>query len=139
MSRRAEPARHTRGFTLTTSWAALMLALLTLVFFHDVSLEGRTFVSPDATAPAGFVRMGEHSLWRDHVYPLWNPYVFLGMPSFASGTYNPLIYPPDWPVALVQRLLPLPELTWLLIYYFLAGLFTFLLAREWGANSPARK
>jgi hypothetical protein len=112
----------------------VLLALLTLVFFHDVSLEGRTFVSPDATAPAGFVRMGERSLWKDHVYPLWNPYVFLGMPSFGSGAYNPLIYPPDWPVALLQKVLPLPELTWLLLYYFLAGLFTYLLAREWGAR-----
>jgi hypothetical protein len=134
MSRRAEPAKQPRGFTLTTPWAAVLLALLTLVFFHDVSLEGRTFVSPDAVAPAGFVRMGEHSLWHDHVYPLWNPYVFLGMPSFGSGAYNPLIYPPDWPVALLQKLLPLPELTWLLLYYFLAGLFTYLLAREWGAR-----
>jgi len=134
-SRRAAPVKHARGFTLTTSWVAVVLALLTLVFFHEVSLEGRTFVSPDATAPAGFVRMGEQSLWKDHVYPLWNPYVFLGMPSFGSGAYNPLIYPPDWPVALLQRLIPaLPELTWLLLYYFLAGLFTFLLAREWGAR-----
>jgi len=134
MSRRVEPAKQPRGFTLTTPWVAVLLALLTLVFFHDVSLEGRTFVSPDATAPAGFVRIGEHSLWKEHVYPLWNPFVFLGMPSFGSGAYNPLIYPPDWPVALLQKALPLPELTWLLIYYFLAGLFTYLLAREWGAR-----
>src|SRR5262245_40473187 len=133
-SRRAEPAKQPRGFTLTTPWVAVLLALLTLVFFHDVSLEGRTFVSPDATAPAGFVRIGEQSLWKDHVYPLWNPFVFLGMPSYGSGGYNPLIYPPDWPVALLQKVLPLPELTWLLLYYFLAGLFTYLLAREWGAR-----
>jgi hypothetical protein len=134
MTRRPEPVRHAKGFTLTTSWAAVVVALLTIVFFHEVSLQGSTFVSPDATAPAGFVRIGEQSLWRDHVYPLWNPYVFLGMPSFGAGAYNPLIYPPDWPVALLQKVLPLPELTWLLLYYFLAGLFTFLLAREWGAR-----
>ena len=134
MSRKPETIRHPKGFTLTTAWAAVVVALLTLVFFHEVSLEGRTFVSPDATAPAGFVRVGEQSLWRDHVYPLWNPYVFLGMPSFGSGGYNPLIYPPDWPLAVVQKILPLPELTWLLLYYFLGGLFMFLLAREWGAR-----
>ena len=64
---------------------------------------GKTFVSPDATAPAGFVRIGEQSLWQEHVYPLWNPYVFLGMPSFGSGAYNPLIYPPDWPLALLAE------------------------------------
>ncbi len=134
MSRKPEVAKPQKGFTLTTAWVAVLLALLTLVFFHEVSLEGRTFVSPDASAPAGFVRMGEQSLWKDHVYPLWNPYVFLGMPSFGSGAYNPLIYPPDWPVALAQKLLPLPELTWLLLYYFLGALFAYLLAREWGAR-----
>ncbi len=123
------------GFTLTTAWAAAVFALLVVLFFHEVVIGGKTFVSPDTTAPAGFVRMGEQTLYQDHEYPLWNPYVFLGMPSFASGAYNPLIYPPDWPVAIVQKVLPfLPELTWMLIYYFLGGLFMYLLAREWGAR-----
>src|SRR5262245_6242253 len=130
---RRETPRPGKTRPLTTGWAAAVLALLVVVFFHEVSLQGKTFVSPDAIAPAGFVRVGEHSLYREHVYPLWNPFVFLGMPSFASGAYNPLIYPPDWPLALLQKALPLPDMTWMLLYYFLAGLFTFLLAREWGA------
>jgi hypothetical protein len=120
--------------TLSTGWAAALLGLLVVVFFHELVLGGKTFVSPDALAPAGFVRIGEQALFKDHVYPLWNPFVFLGMPSFASGAYNPYIYPPDWPVAVLQRLLPLPDMTWMLLYYFLAGVFTFLLAREWGAR-----
>src|SRR5204862_7484418 len=97
---------------------------------------GKTFTSPDAgaTGPAGFVAVGEQSLWHDHVYPLWNPYVFLGMPSFASGGYHPLIYPPDWPLALVQKVSPLPDMTWLILYYALGAWFFFLLAREWGAR-----
>src|SRR6059036_1072616 len=57
------------------------------------------------------------------------------MPSFASGTYNPLIYPPDWPLALVQKVVPLPDMTWMLLYYFLGGFFLYLLAREWGASA----
>lgn len=122
--------------TLTTRWAAIILAVLTLAFFHDVMLGGKSFVAPDTLAPAGFVRMGEKALYGEHTYPLWNPYVFLGMPSFASGTYNPLIYPPDWPLALVQKVVPLPDMTWLVLYYFLGGFFFFLLAREWGARAP---
>ena len=120
--------------TLTTKWAAVIYALLTLAFFHEVMLGGMTFVSPDATAPAGFVRVGEQMLFQQRVYPMWNPFVFLGMPSFASGAYNPLIYPPDWPLALIQRVVPMPEMTWLVLYYFLGALFCFLLAREWGAS-----
>ena len=124
-----------KPFELGTRWAAAIFALLVLVFFHDVALEGKTFVSPDAFMPAGFVRVGEQALYQEHTYPLWNPYVFLGMPSFASGAYNPLIYPPDWPLALVHRVMPLPDMTWLLLYYALGALFMFLLAREWGARS----
>lgn len=129
-ARTAAPAPRGLGH----GWAAAILALLVVVFFHEVSLGGRTFVSPDATQPLGFVRAGEQSLWQDKVYPLWNPYVFLGMPSFGSGAYNPLIYPPDWPLALIARVIPLPDLTWMLIYYVLGGVFAYLLARDWGAR-----
>jgi predicted secreted protein len=125
--------RPSTGPSLSIAWAAAIFALLTILFFHETIVGGKTFVSPDATQPAGFVRMGEQALFHDHVYPLWNPFVFLGMPSFASGAYNPLIYPPDWPLA-IAKFLPLPDLTWLLIYYFLAGFFFFLLARDWGAR-----
>jgi hypothetical protein len=131
-SRRDTPAAP--AFTLTTAWVAVVLALLTLVFFRDVMLLGKTFVSPDATAPAGFVRLGEQLLWKNHIYPLWNPFVFLGMPSFGSGAYNPLMYPPDWPLALIARVVALPEMSWLVIYYFLGALFLYQLAREWGAR-----
>ena len=127
----APPARR----PISAGWAAAILAILVAIFFHEVLVGGQTFTSPDAMAPAGFVRMGEQSLWQDHVYPLWNPFVFLGMPSFASGAYNPLIYPPDWPLALVQRVLPLPEMTWLILYYAFGAWAFFLLAREWGARA----
>ena len=131
--RRDTPAAP--AFTLSTPWVAAVLALLTLLFFRDVILLGKTFVSPDAVAPAGFVRLGEQFLWKSHIYPLWNPYVFLGMPSFASGAYNPLMYPPDWPLALLARVVALPEMSWLVLYYFLGAFFFFQLAREWGART----
>jgi len=130
----ATPATPGRPFNLTAGVAAIVLAVLTMLFFHELVFGGKTFVSPDTTQPVGFVRMGEQSLWKEHVYPLWNPFVFLGMPSFASGAYNPLIYPPDWPLALVAKVVPLPDMTWMLLYYFLGGLFMFLLARELGAR-----
>ncbi len=117
-------------------WASLAFLFVVCVVFRALVFGGQTFVSPDTTAPLGFVRVGELAL-KAGQYPLWNPYAFTGMPSFASGAYNPLIYPPDWPVALVQKVLPLPGLSWMLLYYFLAGLGTYLLARRWGASSIA--
>src|SRR5262249_47746396 len=116
--------------------ASAVFFVVLCVVFRAILLGGQTFVSPDATAPLGFVRVGEQAL-KAGVYPLWNPYVFTGMPSFASGAYNPLICPPDWPVGLVQKVLPLPDVSWMLLYYFLAGLGTYLLARSWGASQGA--
>ena len=131
--KKTAPARP--AFRLSTGWAAAVFGLLIVLFFHDLVVGGKTFVSPDALAPAGFVRIGEQTLFHEHTYPLWNPFVFLGMPSFASGAYNPYLYPPDWPLGLLQKVIPvLPDMTWMLLYYFLAGLFTFLLAREWNAS-----
>ncbi|HUK63379.1 MAG TPA: hypothetical protein VLV15_08600, partial [Dongiaceae bacterium] len=132
---RRTPAPAPRpAFRVDLRVVAVVLAVLTLVFFREVALEGLTFVSPDANQPAGFARIGAQSLAHG-VYPLWNPYVFLGMPSFGSGAYNPWIYPPDWPLALLAKVIPLPDLTWLLIYYFLGALFTALLAMELGARA----
>jgi hypothetical protein len=133
----AAALKPSRGPTLSgTAWAAILYALVVVIVFNAVVLGGQTFVSSDTTAPLGFVRVGEESLWKHGTYPLWNPYVFLGMPSYSSGAYNPLIYPPDWPVAVVQKVLPfLPGVSWMLLYYFLAGLGTFLLARSWGAST----
>jgi hypothetical protein len=129
----ARPRPTGAAFPMSLRWAAVILGVLVIGFFHALVFEGKTFGSPDAVAPAGFVRMGEKALYQEHIYPLWNPYVFLGMPSFGSGAYNPLIYPPDWPLALVAKVIPLPDMTWLLLYYFLGGLFLYLLAVEWGA------
>lgn len=132
----ARTAARTRSpLSITTGVAAIVLAVLTVLFFHELMLGGRTFVGPDANEPLGFVRVGEQSLWQDRVYPLWNPLVFLGLPSFGSGAYNPLIYPPDWPLALLGRIVPLPDMIWMILYYFLGGLFLFCLAREWGARA----
>jgi hypothetical protein len=131
---RPATAKTPRPIVLSAGWAAVVLGLLTILFFHELMIGGKTFVSPDTTQPAGFVRMGEQSLYKEHIYPLWNPFVFLGMPSFASGAYNPLIYPPDWPLALLNKVVPLPDMTWMILYYFLGAWFMFLLARELGAR-----
>jgi len=117
-------------------WSMVVLAVATLILFRDVMLLGQVFLSPDSAAPLGFVRVGEEAL-KHGVYPLWNPYVFCGMPSFASLAYNPFIYPPDLPVWLVTHALPLPSTTWLVLYYFLAGVGAYLLCREWGLGRGA--
>jgi hypothetical protein len=66
------------------------------------------------------------------VYPLWNPFIFCGMPSFASLAFNPYVYPPDWPLALLDQVVHLPQDLIILLYSYLAGFFMALLLLELG-------
>ncbi|MBI5837410.1 MAG: YfhO family protein [Candidatus Eisenbacteria bacterium] len=125
------PARNWFDFHPRTTVALVLLALA-LVFYHSLVFEGMTFGSPDTYAPASFSRIGLESIEKRHVYPLWNPFVFCGMPSFASLAFNPYIYPPDWPLALIDKVVPLPDNLIVLLYSYLAGLFMALLLLELG-------
>lgn len=112
------------------AWIAFCAFILVLwvVYFHDVFFGGNALVSPDAVAPAGVVKVGKESL-EAGVYPLWNPYVFCGMPSFASLSYNPHVYPVGLVLGAIGRVLPIPMLG-LLSYYLAGGLGLFLLLRK---------
>ena len=127
-----------RGFPLGKRPALLVSVLLVVILallFNQLVFARKVFVSPDAVAPAGFASVAEESVKRGGPYPLWNPYVFLGMPSFGSLTYNPYVYFPDVILKWIHVVLPfLPPMTWLLLYYFLGGLFTFLLLKEKGLS-----
>ncbi len=122
-------ARRTSGLDerTRTRIAYAVFALLVIVFFRAVLLEGKAFVSSDALAPAGFAHVGTEELAQGR-YPLWNPYNFAGMPSFGSLLFNPNVFWPDVLLGAVTRVLHLPVDTWLVLYYFLlgAGLLAFL-------------
>ncbi|MDI6807396.1 MAG: YfhO family protein [Candidatus Eisenbacteria bacterium] len=111
-------------------FSLLALFILFLVFFYQFIFFNKIWTSPDAQAPAGFSALGEESIKKDHTYPFWNPYVFCGMPSYGSLTYNPYVYFPNLILDAVAFLIPLPEMTWLLMYYLLGGIFLFLFLRD---------
>ncbi|MCX5800929.1 MAG: hypothetical protein NTX17_06035 [Candidatus Eisenbacteria bacterium] len=119
-------------------FVSIILVVLLALLFNQLVFARKIFVSADVVAPLGFATVAEESMKKGGPYPLWNPYVFLGMPSFSSLTYNPSVYFPDVILKGVEVVLPfLPPMTWLLIYYFLAGLFTFLLLRGGGLSLEA--
>ena len=117
---------------------SIILVVLLAVLFHPLVFGGKVLVSADAVAPAGFAAAAQQSVKEGGPYPLWNPYVFLGMPSFGSLTYNPYVYFPDVILQGIHKVLPfLPAMTWLLLYYFVAGLFMYLLLKEAGLSLEA--
>ncbi len=61
----------------------ILILVLLVVFFNKAFFQGKIFVSPDVLSPMSF-QSYLHEASKEHVFPLWIPYVFSGMPSFAS-------------------------------------------------------
>src|SRR5215475_688940 len=75
--------------------AAVAVTLGPVVYFLPALLnhlilapdDGRLFNAPLRVATAQIIRSGQ--------LPLWNPYIFGGMPLFASAQGG-LLFPPNW-------------------------------------------
>lgn len=64
--------------------AAVVVILAALVIFlFPVIFEGESFLAPDNIASMSFVPVLEQAK-VEGVFPLWNPYVFCGMPAYGS-------------------------------------------------------
>jgi len=124
--------REAKGGLDLARWGAAIVAFLVLVFFYPITF-GKVFLSPDSVAPAGFARIALEALQKRHVYALWNPYHFLGMPSFGSLTFVPYVYPLDVVFGFLNKTLHFPDLTWLLAHYLLMALSMYALLRAFGA------
>ena len=68
-------------------FAAIVLIYISLlVFFHSIIFDGKTYQSADTIASHSW-----ETLYKDAkaegIFPLWNPYIFCGMPGYASVTF----------------------------------------------------
>jgi hypothetical protein len=113
-------------------WGTAVVALAVLVFFYPITF-GKVFLSPDSVAPAGLAHIALEALQQRHVYALWNPYHFLGMPSFGSLAFVPYVYPLDVLFGFLNKTLHFPDLTWMLAHYLLMALSMLVLLRAFGA------
>ncbi|MDD4857374.1 MAG: hypothetical protein PHD74_04615, partial [Candidatus Krumholzibacteria bacterium] len=145
MKKDARPAIHSQGIEFlerlesTAPWRrALALAAVLIVvlcaLMSDIVFQGKIFDAPDSQAPVHFATVGEKALAQG-TYPLWNPYIFCGMPSYASLAFTPYVYPLSFVTHVLRQYLHFPEMTWLLIHYLMAGIGVYLLARSLGARS----
>ncbi|MCP4548890.1 MAG: hypothetical protein GY835_20750 [bacterium] len=123
---------HFKHLLHLSSWqgaigAILLFAVLLTILYPEAILQGKVFISPDSLAPLGFASyVQEHEL----DVARWNPFIFNGMPAFASLSYNPGLYPVSLLIRFVIDHLGAQPLTWLLFHYLWAGLGIFLLLRN---------
>src|SRR6266513_795548 len=112
-------------------WAALVYALGTLSLGYP-ALAGRFLVSPHSDqyiAGYAFREFGSTTLRATGHFPLWNPYLFGGMP-YISAMHVDIFYP----TFLLRMVMPTDVAMTLgfIIHIFLAGLFTFGFLRALG-------
>ncbi len=109
--------------------AAGSVLLLLVVLYPEPLLQGRVYSAADTAAADAFRQVGEVAR-RAGEYPLWNPYIFGGMPSFGSLAYTHGVYPPTLLFEWLQDR-GLPPLTWLLGHLFFGGLGMWWLLGRW--------
>jgi hypothetical protein len=123
--------------TSRTWWLApLVVLLLVAVMFPEPLLQGRIYGSADTAASEAFRQVGDAAREAGE-YPLWNPYIFGGMPSFGSLAYTVGVYPPTVAFETLQDL-GAPPLTWLLGHLLFGGLGMWWLLGRWRLPWAAR-
>jgi hypothetical protein len=112
-------------------WASLVYALGTLSLAYP-ALVGKFLVSPHSDqyiAGYAFREFAASTLRAAGHFPLWNPYLFGGMPYIAA-MHGDIFYP----TFLLRMVMPTDvAMTWgFIIHVFLSGLFTFGFLRAIG-------
>lgn len=111
--------------------AALVVALAPLAYFYPATL-GRLFLTPDDGVIFNVpVRVAAARMLAAGSLPLWNPYVFSGVPLLASAQPG-VLFPLNWFFLVFDA--PLAANLMMLSTYAAAGLGAYLYARRGGAN-----
>lgn len=114
---------------------AISLAIIIgvgLVYFRRVMFGGEILTGGDVLAGAAiFEDYATEQIAGGHM-PLWNPYIFSGMPFLESMTWNGIVYPSYWIRTLLESIpgVTLPRLFFLVLHYMLAGVGTFFFLRS---------
>ncbi len=118
-------------FASTERAAALLVTLAPLVYFFS-AVRGRLVLCPDDGVIFNLpLRMAFARIVADGHAPLWNPYLFGGMPLFGSAQGG-LLLPLNWFFLVFSA--PVAMNLMMLATFALAGLGAFLYARRSGAS-----
>ena len=120
------PERYQHAFAI----ALLIISLV--VFFNQIIFGGKTFTDVDWIASRSFDTFLSDAK-QQGIFPLWNPYIFCGMPSYGSLTVGgDRLYDISAQVltntsTLFSYLILNPAEGWVLFFYvvFAAGMYLF--------------
>ena len=109
--------------------ATIVMMVGVAVLYPEIVFQDHVFFGGDSQAAASFATVGREAMDRG-VYPVWNPYLFSGMPSFGSLSYTPDVYPVSYLIEVLKKVLFLPRYTWLFFHTWLMGMAVYLLLRQ---------
>ncbi len=103
--------------------------LILIVLFSAVFFKGYIFGGGDTTAATGMTR--QLSLYHAETgeYPLWQPYIFSGMPAFSSMMYTKWVYFPNFAFNLLNKI-GMPALWNMMFHYLFAAMGVYVLLRS---------
>ncbi|MBL8171936.1 MAG: YfhO family protein [Acidobacteria bacterium] len=108
---------------------AVVLLALPLVFFYPATLGQVTLAPGDGWTQIFGIRVLIGQMLRNGEWPLWNPYIFAGMPLLASIQPGAL-YPPTWLFAILSSKVAMNVMVLTTYHIALAG--AYLYARRIG-------
>lgn len=131
MDRPEHPTAAPPAPRFALGWAALGFALATLTLAYP-ALAGHFLVNPFSDqyiAGYAFRDFAAQSLRAGQGFPLWDPYIFGGMP-YVAAMHGDIFYP----TFLLRMVMPTDAaMTWgFIIHVWLCGLFTYLFLRALG-------
>ena len=105
----------------------LVAFILLTIFYFPILFQGKTFVSPDKMTSQAFKPFVKDAFSKD-IFPLWCPYIFSGMPSYASLLSAPRVNIVDAPIKAVLKIFrPIVYDTNFLFLFMNYLLFAFLM------------
>ncbi|HLB09844.1 MAG TPA: hypothetical protein VK617_09935 [Gemmatimonadaceae bacterium] len=128
---RAEPAADVGAPRLAGLWSAVVYALATL-WLGAPALAGQFLInirSDQYLAGYAFREFAAHTLRTTGSFPMWNPYIYGGLP-YVAAMHGDIFYP----TFLLRMIMPtdVAMTVGFMLHIFLAGLFTYYFLRAWG-------
>jgi hypothetical protein len=113
----------------------LLYVVLAHVCFWKYLVPGNFAFGTDTLAASyPMQQMGMSEIFKNHSVPLWNPYIFSGMPLLASFSFH-VFYPGSWIYFFVSPKFATGYLY--IIHFILIGCFLFAFLRHLGLSRQA--
>src|SRR5213595_3622606 len=111
--------------------AAIAVSCAPVIYFLPALLSGRVLCPDDGLLQNVPFRVAAAQIMRSGHLPLWNPYIFSGMPLLATAQVG-ILYPLNWSYLFFS---PAAATNLMVIStYMVAGLGAYLYARRIGAS-----